>query len=186
MRLEGKVWKFGDNIDTDVIIPARFLNVSDEDQLAGSCFIDLRPDFREGVRPGDLLVAGSNFGCGSSREHAPQAILRWGIEALVGESFSEIFSGNSTAIGMPAVRVARGDVEWLMETVRKAPPTEVEVDLREKLVRAAGREIRCEMPEGDRLLLLSGDWDTTGVLVKNLAAVRAAAERIPYLRGFTA
>jgi 3-isopropylmalate/(R)-2-methylmalate dehydratase small subunit len=186
----------GDDIDTDRITPARFLKTISFEKLAEHVFHDER--FDEAGREKDhpfndsryagarVLVVARNFGCGSSREHAPQAILRWGIEALVGESFSEIFSGNSTAIGMPAVRVTRGDVEWLMETVRKDPSTEVEVDLREKLVRAAGREVRCEMPEGDRFLLVSGDWDTTGVLVKNLAAVRAAAERIPYLRGFTA
>ncbi len=104
--------------------------------------------------------------------------------ALLGASFSEIFSGNSTAIGVPAVRVARGDAEWLLENVKGDPSTEIEIDLRAKVVRAAGREIRCEMPEGDRFLLVSGDWDTTGVLLKNLDAVRAAEERIPYLRGF--
>ena len=83
MKFEGRVWKFGDNVDTDAIIPARFLNVSDKDQLAKNCFIDLRPEFRGGVHPGDILVAGSNFGCGSSREHAPLAIQAAGVSAVV-------------------------------------------------------------------------------------------------------
>jgi len=101
MRFEGRVWKFGDNIDTDVIIPARFLNVSDKVQLAKNCFIDLRPDFREAVRPGDILVAGANFGCGSSREHAPLAIAASGVSVVVARSFARIFYRNAFNIGLP-------------------------------------------------------------------------------------
>ncbi|MBN1106238.1 MAG: 3-isopropylmalate dehydratase small subunit [Deltaproteobacteria bacterium] len=100
-RFEGRVWKFGDNIDTDVIIPARFLNVSDKDLLAKNCFIDLRPDFGEGVRPGDILVAGTNFGCGSSREHAPLAIKAAGVSVVVAGSFARIFYRNAFNIGLP-------------------------------------------------------------------------------------
>ncbi|MEW6667725.1 MAG: 3-isopropylmalate dehydratase small subunit [Thermodesulfobacteriota bacterium] len=106
MRFEGRVWKFGDNIDTDVIIPARFLNVSDKDQLARSCFIDLRPDFRSGVQPGDILLAGSNFGCGSSREHAPLAIKASGVSAVVARSFARIFYRNAFNIGLPILESA--------------------------------------------------------------------------------
>ena len=95
IRLEGRVWKFGDNIDTDVIIPARFLNVSDKEELARSCFIDLRPGFFEGVQKGDIIVGGNNFGCGSSREHAPLAIKESGISAIIAKSFARIFYRNS-------------------------------------------------------------------------------------------
>jgi 3-isopropylmalate/(R)-2-methylmalate dehydratase small subunit len=101
MKAEGRVWKFGDNIDTDVIIPARFLNVSDKKQLARNCFVDLRPDFSGGVSKGDILVTGSNFGCGSSREHAPLAIKESGISVIIAKSFARIFYRNAFNIGLP-------------------------------------------------------------------------------------
>jgi 3-isopropylmalate/(R)-2-methylmalate dehydratase small subunit len=101
MSLIGKTWKFGDNVDTDAIIPARFLNVSDEEQLAKNCFIDLRPDFVKGVSRGDIIVAGSNFGCGSSREHAPLAIKAAGVGVVVARSFGRIFYRNAFNIGLP-------------------------------------------------------------------------------------
>lgn len=101
MRLTGRVWKFGDNIDTDVIIPARFLNVSDKATLARNCFADVRPDFRDGVAPGDIILAGSNFGCGSSREHAPWAIKESGIGLVIAKSFARIFYRNAFNIGLP-------------------------------------------------------------------------------------
>ena len=100
MELEGKVWKFGDNIDTDVIIPARFLNVSDKDILAKNCFADLRPDFG-GNAAGDVIVGGSNFGCGSSREHAPLAIKSAGVGVVIAKSFARIFYRNAFNIGLP-------------------------------------------------------------------------------------
>jgi 3-isopropylmalate/(R)-2-methylmalate dehydratase small subunit len=99
--IEGKAWKFGDNIDTDVIIPARFLNVSDKEELSRSCFADLRPDFSETVSKGDVLVGGSNFGCGSSREHAPLAIKESGISVIIAKSFARIFYRNAFNIGLP-------------------------------------------------------------------------------------
>ncbi|RJR35866.1 MAG: 3-isopropylmalate dehydratase small subunit [Desulfobacteraceae bacterium] len=101
MKFKGKSWKFGDNIDTDAIIPARFLNVSDEDQLAASCFIDLKPEFVKGVKQGDVILAGSNFGCGSSREHAPLAIKASGVSVVVARSFARIFYRNAFNIGLP-------------------------------------------------------------------------------------
>jgi 3-isopropylmalate/(R)-2-methylmalate dehydratase small subunit len=101
MNIEGRAWKFGDNIDTDVIIPARFLNVSDKEELAKSCFADLRSDFSKGVKEGDILVGGNNFGCGSSREHAPLAIKESGIGVIIAKSFARIFYRNSFNIGLP-------------------------------------------------------------------------------------
>jgi 3-isopropylmalate/(R)-2-methylmalate dehydratase small subunit len=101
MKFEGKVWKFGDHVDTDLIIPARFLNVSDKDELARNCFTDLRPDFVKNVVAGDIIVAGSNFGCGSSREHAPWAIKEAGIRVIVAKSFARIFYRNAFNIGLP-------------------------------------------------------------------------------------
>jgi 3-isopropylmalate/(R)-2-methylmalate dehydratase small subunit len=101
MNFEGKVWKFGDHIDTDVIIPARFLNVSDKDELAKSCFIDTRPEFAVKVGSGDVIVAGINFGCGSSREHAPLAIKAAGVGVVIAKSFARIFYRNAFNIGLP-------------------------------------------------------------------------------------
>jgi 3-isopropylmalate dehydratase small subunit len=101
MSIEGRVWRFGDHVDTDLIIPARYLNVSDAKELAAHCFADLRPDFAEGAHTGDILVAGKNFGCGSSREHAPLAIREAGVRAVVAESFARIFYRNAFNIGLP-------------------------------------------------------------------------------------
>ena len=101
MKIEGKVWKFKDNVDTDLIIPARFLNVSDEETLAKNCFTDHRPDFADRAKTGDIIVAGKNFGCGSSREHAPLAIKGAGIRVIIAESFARIFYRNAFNIGLP-------------------------------------------------------------------------------------
>jgi 3-isopropylmalate/(R)-2-methylmalate dehydratase small subunit len=101
MNLTGKIWKFGDHVDTDLIIPARFLNVSDAALLAQNCFADLRPEFVKKVQPGDIIVAGVNFGCGSSREHAPLAIKTAGIGLVIAKSFARIFYRNAFNIGLP-------------------------------------------------------------------------------------
>lgn len=101
MNIEGRAWKFGDHVDTDLIIPARYLNVSDRHELARHCFADLRPKFVETVKPGDIAVAGVNFGCGSSREHAPWALKAAGIGAVVAKSFSRIFYRSAFNIGLP-------------------------------------------------------------------------------------
>lgn len=101
MYIDGTVWRFGDHVDTDLIIPARYLNVSDGKKLAAHCFADLRPEFSSRVEEGDVLVAGKNFGCGSSREHAPLAILESGIRVIIAESFARIFYRNAFNIGLP-------------------------------------------------------------------------------------
>lgn len=101
MNLHGKVHKYGDDVNTDVIIPARYLNVSDPAELAQHCMEDLDPDFLKKVKPGDIIVAGSNFGCGSSREHAPLAIKAAGVSCVVAKSFARIFYRNALNIGLP-------------------------------------------------------------------------------------
>jgi 3-isopropylmalate/(R)-2-methylmalate dehydratase small subunit len=103
MKIEGKVWKFGDHVDTDVIIPARYLNVSDPRELAKYCFVDAMPDFVRGVRAGDIVVAGVNFGCGSSREHAPLAMKAAGISGIIVKSCARIFYRNAFNIGLPVL-----------------------------------------------------------------------------------
>ena len=116
MQLQGKVIKYGNDVDTDVIIPARYLNNSDPAELAAHCMEDLDPEFAQKVKPGDIMVAGKNFGCGSSREHAPIAIKAAGISAVIAHSFARIFYRNSLNIGLPilespeaAKAIAAGD-----------------------------------------------------------------------------
>ena len=147
---------------------------------------DLRPDFYKDIKKGDLIVAGENFGCGSSREHAPQAIMRYGtgIRATVGESFAEIFYGNCLALGVPCPRLRAADVEALMSLVEREPATEVRVDLQEMTVAAGGQRYRFEMPAGARQQLLKGRWDTVSELLAAEDRVRALAATLPYLRGF--
>jgi len=103
MKFQGEVWKFGDNVDTDLIIPARFLNASDKHELAKNCFADMRAGFMDMITPGDIIVAGKNFGAGSSREHAPLAIKGAGISAIIAESFARIFYRNAFNIGLPVL-----------------------------------------------------------------------------------
>jgi 3-isopropylmalate/(R)-2-methylmalate dehydratase small subunit len=106
MKLQGTVWKFGDDVDTDLIIPARFLNSFDKDDLAQNCFVDVRPGFMDLISPGDIIVAGKNFGSGSSREHAPLAIKAAGISVIIAESFARIFYRNAINIGLPILESA--------------------------------------------------------------------------------
>jgi 3-isopropylmalate/(R)-2-methylmalate dehydratase small subunit len=108
MTFHGRVWRFGDNVDTDLIIPARFLNVSDEGELAKHCFEDVRPDFVKDAHLGDIVIAGNNFGCGSSREHAPLAIKAKGICVVVARSFARIFYRNAFNIGLPLLELEEG------------------------------------------------------------------------------
>ena len=103
--LEGKVWRYGDNIDTDVIIPARYLNTSDPKELAKHCMVDIDKDFAQKVRPGDIMVGGKNFGCGSSREHAPVAIKACGVPVIIAASFARIFYRNGINVGLPLMEI---------------------------------------------------------------------------------
>jgi len=103
MNFKGKVWKFGDDVDTDMIIPARYLNVSDSEELARNCFVDVRPEFADGVSRGDIIIGGRNFGCGSSREHAPMAIKAAGVDVIIAKSFARIFYRNAFNIGLPLI-----------------------------------------------------------------------------------
>ena len=106
MKLKGKVYKYGADVNTDVIIPARYLNVSDPDELAGHCMEDIDADFLETVQPGDIIMATTNFGCGSSREHAPLAIKTAGVSCVIAKSFARIFFRNAINIGLPLLECA--------------------------------------------------------------------------------
>jgi 3-isopropylmalate/(R)-2-methylmalate dehydratase small subunit len=180
----------GADIDTDRIIPARFLRSVSFDGLEDHLFEDDRkrpghPLDAPNARGAAVLVVNSNFGCGSSREHAPQAIYRWGIRALIGESFSDIFFGNSVAIGLPCVTAARETVERLQAMVVADAALDVSVDLRALTVTAGGETFAVSMPEPAQQAFVSGDWDATGLLLERYEEVDAVAARLPYLASFT-
>ncbi len=181
----------GDEIDTDRIIPARFLRCVTFDGLGEQAFRDER--FDETGMPkahpmndtrfarASVLAVNKNFGCGSSREHAPQAIARWGIKAIVGESFADIFAGNCASIGVPAVTAAADRVKALQDLIENAPDTAITVDLESMTLSAGTLSFPVSMPPSHRAKFLAGSWDTMGALLSNAKAATATASRIPYL-----
>lgn len=176
----------GEDIDTDRIIPARFLKSVRFEGLEHHLFEDERdhPVSNPAYRSARVMLVNANFGCGSSREHAPQAIYRRGIRAVVGQSFSEIFFGNSVALGMPCVSAPRETVESLMTAVEQDPSTEIGLDLDAMRVTARGRSYEVTLPPAARDAFLDGSWDATGLLLDDYDAVRAVAARQPYVTGF--
>lgn len=184
----------GDNIDTDRIIPARFLRAITFAGLEQHLFEDDRKQLEDqGARHpvsdpayagAAILLVDANFGCGSSREHAPQAIRRSGIRAVVGQSFSEIFFGNSVALGMPCVTADAAAVSALMQLVEQDPATRVAVDLAEMRVAAGHANHPIELPPGARESFLEGTWDATGLLLDRFEDVEAVARRLPYVSGW--
>ena len=180
----------GNDIDTDRIIPARFLKALTFDGLGAHVFEDDRRSmpghpFANPVHRGaSILLVNENFGSGSSREHAPQALRRWGIEACVGESFSEIFLGNATTIGLPCATAATDDVGWLMATAEADPDTPMSLGVRALSIAAAGRMVPLSIPPMVRESLLTGQWDATGLLLGGFEDVRRVASRLPYVKGF--
>jgi 3-isopropylmalate/(R)-2-methylmalate dehydratase small subunit len=198
-RIQGRgVAVVGNDIDTDRIIPARFLKCVSFDGLAQGAFADDRLE-QPGAHPFDrpehqgatILVVNGNFGCGSSREHAPQALMRWGIRALIGESFAEIFFGNCLALGIPCLIAPAADLVALQAALAASPDTLLDLDieaLRLTLTPAAGqgeaRSLPLSLAEGPQRMLVSGQWDGTGQLLAHDAALRATAARLPYLAGF--
>ena len=183
----------GNDIDTDRIMPARFLKAVTFSGLEDHVFEDDRREAsaRGGRHPFDdstrrgakVMVAGVNFGCGSSREHAPQGLHRWGLRAVVAESFAEIFAGNSLMIGLACVTAATGDLDALRRAADDAN-AEISVDIAAKRVTAGSLSIPVQMPDTTREALLSGAWDATGLLLDDYGDVKAKAASIPYLRGF--
>ncbi len=184
----------GDDIDTDRIIPARFMKGITFEGLENHVFEDVRtgPDGKSLGHPFDdprfqgarVLLVDRNFGCGSSREHAPQAITRWGIQALVAESYAEIFFGNCVTLGIPAVAVSRDDMATLKQLVRDEPRAEVIVDLKERVVICRDQRFPARMPDGARKQLQEGTWDATQALLSAGDAIRSTASRLPYVSGF--
>ena len=183
----------GDDIDTDRIIPARYLRCVTFDDVGEHAFEDDRTQAKgdhplddERFRGANILVVGQNFGCGSSREHAPQALMHWGFDAFVGGSFAEIFFGNCTALGLPCVTLAPGDLTELMDAVDLDPEQTVEVDLEAREVRHRGKAFAAKIPDGSRDQLLEGTWNATSVLLEAGGAIEETAARLPYTSGFRA
>ena len=186
----------GNDIDTDQIIPARFMKVVTFDGLGEFAFFDQRfdgednekehPFNEERFQEANVLVVNSNFGCGSSREHAPQALQRWGIDAIVGESFAEIFAGNCLALGIPTVTASPEEVGALQAFVEENPDAELTVDVdRELVVYGSGDDetaINADVADAQHKALVEGVWDTTALMKSNENAVRETANSLPYMQ----
>jgi 3-isopropylmalate/(R)-2-methylmalate dehydratase small subunit len=180
----------GNDIDTDRIIPARFLKAVTFESMGEHAFEDARKQNPEhpfnspAYKGASVLVVGQNFGCGSSREHAPQALMRWGIRAIVGGSFGEIFFGNCVMLGIPCLRASQEDLEWLQREIGRSPQSSVTADIEKQEVRLGDRVIKATIPDGARNQLVNGTWDSTAVLLEAGAAIEGTAGRLPYVKGF--
>jgi 3-isopropylmalate/(R)-2-methylmalate dehydratase small subunit len=185
----------GNDIDTDRIIPARYLKEVTFARMGEYPFFDERFDasgrkkdhvFNDPeYRGASILFVNKNFGCGSSREHAPQALYRFGLKAIVGESFAAIFAGNCTMMGVPTVTVGAQEMERLMKSVEEQPRTEYTIDLEAKTLTCGSLTIAIDLPETYRSALISGSWDSTALLRANLAQVKKTAARLPYIGKFS-
>ncbi len=178
----------GNDIDTDRIIPARFLRCVTFDGLGEHAFADDRAALR-GEHPFDqpqfqganILIVNRNFGCGSSREHAPQAISKWGIKALIGESFAEIFFGNCVAIGLPCVTADATTIQKLQEIISTNPQASVIIDLESMQVKCGDFCAEIKMSPAPRNMFVSGSWDACGQLVSQREQIQATAAKLPYM-----
>jgi 3-isopropylmalate/(R)-2-methylmalate dehydratase small subunit len=181
----------GNDIDTDRIMPARFLKVVSFEGLEKHLFEDDRRTNREqhpfsDIRYHDatMLVVNANFGCGSSREHAPQGIVRHGIKAIIGESFSEIFLGNSSVLGLPCFSADHGSIERLQALIEKSPEIVIRADVATGRIAAGPLTFTASMPPALRDAFVSGQWDPTSMLLAGFDDVRKVANGLPYVAGF--
>ena len=181
----------GNDIDTDRIIPARFMKCVTFDGLGEYLFYDVRKNADGSDKPHPLdeprfkgatiLLSGSNFGCGSSREHAPQAIQKYGFKAVIAENFAEIFFGNSTGLGMPCVCASREDIARIAAAIDKNPATEVVIDVAKQEVRFGGETVKITQRESARDALVNGRWDPIGELLEGLPKVKQTAAKLGYV-----
>ena len=188
-RINGKCLSLkGNDIDTDRIIPARFLKCINFDSLGESVFQDDRVTLM-GKHPFDLeenknssiLIVNSNFGCGSSREHAPQALMRWGIKAIIGESFADIFYSNCIAIGIPCFTLPKN----LIQEIQKYNQNKflfLEIDLENSLAKSKDFNFNLEIKESSRKMFLSGEWDATSILLENANLIEKKFKDLPYVK----
>lgn len=181
-----------DDIDTDRIIPARFLRCVTFDGIGEHAFEDDReqdanhPFNQERFQNGSVLVSGRNFGCGSSREHAPQSLMRWGVKAIVAESFAEIFFGNCTSLGIPAVCASREDLTKLADAIEGDPALEFTLDLNALTLSFGSETVSVTMPESAQSALTSGQFDALAQLLARKDDIAATASKLPYLNSFAA
>src|SRR5262245_21696032 len=180
----------GNDIDTDRIMPARFLVAVSFEGLERHLFADDRkadprhPFNDARYRGASILVVNANFGCGSSREHAPQGLARAGIRAIVGESFSEIFQGNAAMLGLPCFAAAHPDVDGLQALLESAPDTPITADVGSGTITAGALSFTATLPSALRDAFTSGQWNPTAMLLADFDEVRTVAARLPYIRGF--
>ena len=180
----------GHDIDTDRIMPARFLRAVSFDGLERHLFEDDRaanpqhPFNDQRFAGASILIVNRNFGSGSSREHAPQGLARAGIQAIIGESFSEIFQGNSSMLGLPCFVASHDDVERIQTLVEREPGTTIETDVRTGEIAAGTLRVAAALPSALRDAFISGQWNPTAMLLERFDDVRAVAARLPYLNGF--
>jgi 3-isopropylmalate/(R)-2-methylmalate dehydratase small subunit len=182
----------GNDIDTDQIVPARFLKEVTFDNMGEYAFYDVRRDDDGTLNDhpfnrypnASILVVNQNFGCGSSREHAPQALMRWGIDGLIGESFAEIFAGNCQALGLPTATAAPETVEWIMGQVEADPTIELTIDVEAETATVGDETIGVTINDSQREALLQGIWDTTALMKSYMDEVRQTANEVPYLNDF--
>ena len=181
----------GNDIDTDRIIPARFMKCVTFDGLGEFLFYDVRKNADGSEKPHPLnearfkkatiLLSGANFGCGSSREHAPQAIQKYGFKAVIAEGFAEIFFGNCTTLGIPCLTASRADIQKLAAAIEANPALEVVIDVAKQEVRFGGQAIQAAVRDSARDALVNGRWDAMGELLEGRDAVKATAARLPYM-----
>lgn len=180
----------GNELDTDRIMPARFLKAVTFEGLENHVFEDDRKDnpnhpFNNTTYNGAaVLVVNENFGCGSSREHAPQGLLRWGVKAIVGESYSEIFRGNSSVLGVPCFTADKASIEKLQTLIEQQPQTTVHCDVATGLITAGDLKVQAALPAGVRDAFLTDKWNPTSMLLADFDQVKATATKLPYVVGF--
>ena len=191
LNVKGKgVFVPGNDIDTDRIIPARFMVCVTFEGLGKYAFYDERKnaDGSDKIHPltdarkqnAKILLSGANFGCGSSREHAPQSLWHYGFRAVVAESFAEIFFGNSTTLGIPCVCATAEDIAKIAAVIEENTETEVDVDVNNMKVSAGEVSINCTIPENARNALISGTWDPISELIEAESTTAETAKNLPY------
>lgn len=194
-RIDGRgIVVRGNDIDTDQIIPARFMKVVTFDGLGEYAFYDVRFDGEGNEKPhpfndevyrgASIMFVNRNFGCGSSREHAPQALMRSGIKAVVGESFAEIFAGNCTAMGVPTITLQSAELSEIMAAIEADPASIVTVDLPSSTLTVGDSSYTFDMAPAYRSALIAGNWDSTSVLLSNIDMINERTKAIPYLNGY--
>ena len=184
----------GNDIDTDRIIPARFLKEITFANMGKYAFYDERFDENgnkknhpfndEKYKSASILVVNKNFGCGSSREHAPQSLMRWGIKAVVGESFADIFAGNCTMIGLPTVMLNQESIDALMDFIENNPDKDIKINIKNKEVMFDKFKMKLEINDSIRKSLMEGTWDSTSMMLEAREKINETVSRLPYIHNF--